>query len=217
MKTAMILAAGRGERLKPLTEFRPKALCQVHDIPVIEYHISNLAKAGFERIIINHSYLGWKIRQYLNKLPNVDLDIIYSPEPPGGLETGGGIFNALSNLGSEPFIVINADIYTDYDLSLLKLPENSLGHLVLTKNQNTCKRGDFGISKQHLINNDKELTFTGIACYHHELFKSLKEGRYSITPILREMAKNNQITGEIHNGSWFDIGTVEQLNLATSF
>lgn len=213
MKTAIILAAGRGERLKPITNFHPKALCMIYDEPVIQYHINSLIKAGFNKLIINHAYLGWKIREYINSLKNIELEIIFSPEPPGGLETGGGIFNALPYLGKEPFVAINADIYTDYSLSSLKPPQNSLGHLVLTKNQN--KPGDFGIDDSQFINNDKkDFIFTGVACYLPELFKNSKIGRYSITPILRETAKKQQLTGEIYDGVWFDIGTVEQLRLA---
>ncbi|MDF1758271.1 MAG: nucleotidyltransferase family protein [Legionellaceae bacterium] len=216
MNTAMILAAGRGERLKILTENMPKALCPVNDIPVIQHHINNLSKAGINRIIVNHSYLGWKIRQHLNETVNHDIEIIYSPEPPGGLETGGGIYNALPLIGSDPFLVINADIFSDYDFNSLKLPENSIGHLVLFKNTHNKSSGDFGFSQQNILSNSqKKFTFTGIACYHSELFKDARHGRYSITPTLRKMADSNLLTGEVHKGSWFDIGTLEQLRLAS--
>jgi MurNAc alpha-1-phosphate uridylyltransferase len=215
MKTAMILAAGRGERLMPLTEQIPKALCLLKNLPIISYHINNLISAGFTKIIINHAYLGWKIRQYINQIKlNQDVEIIYSPEPPGGLETGGGIFNAREIIGENPFITINADIYTDYNLNRLELNKNSLGHLVLVRKRPNHAKGDFGLSNDLRINNiNREYIFSGIACYSHELFNNHELGRYSITPTLRLTADNSLLTGEIHNGIWFDIGTVEKLNM----
>ncbi len=211
----MILAAGRGERLRPFTERYPKALCKVHDIPLIEYHVINLAKAGFTKIIINHAYLGGKIRQHLQNGQRFGVNIYYSPEPPGAFETGGGIVNAISLLGHDPFITINADIYTDYDYSSLKLPSTSLGHVVLVNNPTDRLMGDFGLSAtQQVHNEDRKYTFSGIACYHPDMFKDCKPGRYSITPLLRETVKNQMVTGEIYSGTWFDIGTLERLKIA---
>ncbi|MDP3705003.1 MAG: nucleotidyltransferase family protein [Legionellaceae bacterium] len=215
MKTAMILAAGRGERLKPLTDFCPKALCAIQNTPLIEHHLIKLARAGFLRVIINHAYLGGKIRQYLGQGEQFGLEIMYSPEPPGGLETGGGIVNALSLLGNEPFITINADIFTNYDFSLLKSPKSSLAHVVLVNKPTYSESGDFGLSSTHFIHNiEKKYTFSGIAYYHPEVFKTYKPGRYSMGPLLRSMAANNQVSGEIHAGTWFDIGSIERLRLA---
>lgn len=212
MKNAMILAAGRGERLKPITDIQPKALCKINNIPVLEHHLLNLEKAEFEKVIINHAYLGFKIRQHVKSIKNLSLQIIFSPEPPGGLETGGGIFQALPHFGEEPFTVINADIYSDYDLKMLKLPKNSLGHLVLVE-KNSMHNGDFGINEnnKYLKNDNKTHIFTGIACYSPKLFSNCKIGRYSITPILRNKTDQNKITGEVYSGSWFDIGTISQL------
>ena len=215
MKTAMILAAGRGERLKPLTDFIPKALCPLNNIPLIEYHINNLAKAGFERVIINHAYLGGKIRQYLKNGDKFGVEIIYSPEPPGGLETGGGIVNALSILGDKPFITINADIYTNYDFSSLTLPTTSVVHIVLVKKPLYSKSGDFGLSSNlMIINNESQYTFSGIACYDSTIFKNCNPGRYSVAPLIRRLADSNQVTGELHNGVWFDIGSLDRLRMA---
>lgn len=215
MKIAMILAAGRGERLKPITEFRPKALCTVHQIPLIEYHIINLAKAGFGRLVINHAYLGGQIRQHLGKGERWGVEIYYSPEPPGGLETGGGIVNALPLLGSQPFLAVNADIFTDYDFAALKLPPHSLAHLVLINKPAYAAQGDFGLSSSNELSNDERLyTYTGIACYSPELFLHNKPGRYSLTPLLRQLAAKQQATGEVYSGKWFDIGSPERLALA---
>ena len=215
MKTAMILAAGRGERLKPRTNFRPKALCTVHNIPLIEYHVAKLAVAGFDRLIINHAYLGGQIRQHLGNGARWNIEIYYSPEPPGGLETGGGIVNALPLLGDQPFVTVNADIYTDYNFSSLTLPVTSLAHLVLVNKPSYSHQGDFGLSKSlQLEDTNRQYTFTGIACYRPELFKNYGPGRYSVTPLLRQLAINKQATGELYQGKWFDIGTPQRLELA---
>lgn len=215
MKTAMILAAGRGERLRPLTDTQPKALCCIHDIPVIEYHIRQLAQAGFTKIVINHAYLGEKIRQHLKNGERFNVQIIYSPEPPGGLETGGGIVNALELLGNEPFVTVNADIVTHYDFSKLKLPKNQKAHLVLVNTPSYRTHSDFGLSNTGLVdNNNKNYLFSGIACYHPNLFFSLKPGRFSITPLLRQLATEKQLSGEIYPGCWVDIGSHEQLKNA---
>lgn len=217
MKTAMILAAGRGERLRPITDSIPKALCKMHARPLIEYHVINLARAGFQRVVINHAYLGGQIRQYLGNGTRWGIEIYYAPEPPGGLETGGGIFNALSLLGDKPFLTVNADIFTDYNFITPILPINSQVHLILVKNPSYCTQGDFGLSPAGLLdNNNRQYTFSGIAYYQPALFHDLQPGRYSITPILRELATTGHATGEIYQGMWFDIGDPERLRLASS-
>lgn len=217
MNTAMILAAGRGERLRPITDSLPKALCTVHNIPLIEYHVENLTLAGFERIIINHAYLGGQIRQHLGCGSRWGIEIRYSPEPPGGLETGGGIVNALPLLGDKPFLTVNADIFTDYNFALLKAPITSLVHLVLVKKPSYSQHADFGLSESCLVNNiNKQYTFAGIACYRPEVFNGYRPGRYSVTPLLRQLAANNQATGEIYQGKWVDIGTLERLELVNA-
>jgi MurNAc alpha-1-phosphate uridylyltransferase len=218
MKTAMILAAGRGERLRPLTDTQPKALCVVGGKPIIEHHIINLVRAGFKTIVINHAYLGGKIRQQLGNGERWNTRIIYSPEPPGGLETGGGIVNALRLLGDEPFITVNADIVTDYDYSKLTLPKGKQAHLVLVNTPSHRAYSDFGLSSQGSVENaNKNHLFSGIACYHPTLFCTLKPGRFSITPMLKQLASNGQLSGELHTGQWIDIGSPEQLMLAESW
>ncbi|CAM2834407.1 N-acetylmuramate alpha-1-phosphate uridylyltransferase MurU [Legionella worsleiensis] len=216
MKVAMILAAGRGERLKPLTDSQPKALCMVHNKPLIEHHVINLAKAGFEKLVINHAYLGGQIRQYLGNGHRYGVSICYSPEPPGGLETGGGIVNALPLLGNTPFLAVNADIYTDFDFSLINMQTKQLIHLVLTKsNPELNHHGDFSLVNQdQLCNDNPEFTFAGIAVYHPQIFHQCKQGRYSLTPLLRQFASQNKATGFLYHGKWFDIGSMERLKAA---
>ncbi|MFI4962868.1 MAG: nucleotidyltransferase family protein, partial [Legionellales bacterium] len=182
MKVAMIFAAGRGERLKPLTDSLPKALCSVHGRALIEHHVTNLAQAGYTRIVINHAYLGGKIKQHLGDGNRFGVEICYSPEPPGALETGGAVVRALPLLGEEPFITVNADIYTNFDFA--NLPNETLDnmHLILVdKNPALKHHGDFGLMPNHLISNsNREYTFSGIACYHPRVFKDLPQGRYSL-------------------------------------
>jgi len=211
MKTAMILAAGRGERLKPLTNKLPKALCAVQGKPLIEHHLRALATAGFQRVIINHAYLGGLIRAQLGTGQHFGLTIQYTPEPPGGLETGGGIVNALPLLGNEPFVTINADIFTDYPLANLQLPSSSMVHIILVPKPDYVSQGDFGLSNVQLANTNKLYTFSGIACYRSEIFNICKPGRYSVAPLIRQLAEVKRATGELYNGVWHDIGSRERL------
>jgi N-acetyl-alpha-D-muramate 1-phosphate uridylyltransferase len=215
MNTAMILAAGRGERLRPLTDITPKALTTVHGIPLIEYHITHLAQAGFNRIIINHAHLGGQIRHHLGQGSRWGIEMMYVPEPPGGLETGGGIVNALPLLGESPFLTVNADIFTSFDFSTISLPTKSLAHLILVPKPHDLPYGDFGLSNKGILTNTpKHHTFSGIACYHPELFTHQKPGRYSVTPLLRQLATEGRATGEIYQGAWIDIGTLARLQQA---
>lgn len=216
MNTAMILAAGRGERLRPLTDLTPKALCKVHNIPLIEYHVANLAQAGFNRLVINHAWLGGQIRQHLGNGARWGVEICYAPEPPGGLETGGGIVNALPLLGDQPFLTVNADIFTDYDFKTLTLPTDSLLHLILVNKPACFQTGDFGLSSAGIIdNNNRQYIFSGLACYRPELFFNLEPGRYSVTPLLRKLAIKGQASGALHMGKWIDIGSLERLTAAS--
>ncbi|EHL30768.1 N-acetylmuramate alpha-1-phosphate uridylyltransferase MurU [Legionella drancourtii] len=218
MKTAMILAAGRGERLKPLTELKPKALCVVNGQSLLERHIVNLAQAGFERLVINHAYLGGQIRQHLGDGARWGVEICYSPEPPGGLETGGGIVNALPLLGNQPFITVNADIYTDFDFTQLQPVENDSLHIILVNNNPKLNHhGDFGlVNQQQLTNTNREYTLAGICCYHPSVFADCKQGRYSVAPLIRSYAEHNKATASIYHGIWFDIGSLERLHAANN-
>lgn len=217
MKTAMILAAGRGERLKPLTEKQPKALCLVQQKPLIEHHVANLAQSGFERIVINHAYLGSQIRRHLGRGSKWGIEICYTPEPPGGLETGGGIYNALPLLGKNPFVTVNADVFTDFNFSQLNLTEDLMIHLVLVRNGQPHLGGDFDLINQNqLSNQNKRYIYSGIACYHPKVFQCCEIGRYSVIPLIRDLTNKSLATGELHQGLWVDIGSPEHLQLANS-
>lgn len=219
MNTAMILAAGRGERLRPITERIPKALCMVKGAPLIEHHVIRLRNAGFKRIIINHAYLGGLIRQHLGDGSSFGVEIHYSPEPPGGLETGGGIQQALPWFENKPFITVNADIYTDFDFSTLCLDSVHDLHLVLVKSNPLLRHhGDFGFTQElGLSNKGIEYTFAGIACYHPSLFAQSLPGRYSVTPLIRKIIEQKKATAQVHEGFWFDIGSVSRLAAANEF
>lgn len=215
METAMILAAGRGSRLRPLTDMTPKPLCPLNGIPIIEYHLTNLVSAGYKKAIINYAHLGGKIRRHLGSGARFGIEIVYAPEPPGGLETGGGILNALPLLGNKPFLTINADIYCDFTLSFFTLPNESLAHLLLVEKPEYSQSGDFGLMpNRQLINSNKQYTFAGIASYHPKLFQDCQRKRFSVTPVIRALAEKKLATGELHRGLWFDIGSFERLNAA---
>lgn len=214
MNTAMILAAGRGERLKPLTNYIPKAMCLIKGKPLIEHHVIKLAEEGFKRIIINHAYLGEQIRHYLGNGQRYGITIDYSPEPPGGLETGGGLQNALTLLGPEPFLAVNADIYTNFKFGCLQLPEHSLMHLVLGDNLIYKTKRDFGLNELNQLTNTPCYTNLGIVVYHPHAFKNLSVGRYSVVPLMRKLIHSQQISGELFNGLWIDVGTPERLAYA---
>ncbi|MFC3909099.1 nucleotidyltransferase family protein [Legionella dresdenensis] len=214
MTTAMILAAGRGERLKPITYSTPKAMCRIKGIPLIETHVTNLVKAGITRIIINHAYLGDQIRRHLRDGRQLGAEIIYSPEPPGGLETGGGIFHALPLLGKEPFITVNADIVTDFNFEQLQLPADSLAHLVLAVPPQAKQSGDFGLEQGKVVNTPRQYIFSGITCYHPEAFANCERGRYSVITLLRQLADSGRLTGSLMSDYWIDIGSVQRLTLA---
>jgi len=215
MKTAFIFSAGRGERLRPITDRVPKALCTVHGITLLEYHLENLAAAGIERVVINHAYLGGQIRQLAGDGRRWGVEICYAPEPPGGLETAGGIINALPLLGKEPFLTVNADIFSDYQFASLALPATSMVHLVLVNKPHYLAHADFNLSATGQLDNlNRTYTFAGIACYRPQVFASMKFGRYSLVPLLRELTAKKQASGEVFQGYWIDIGTPARLGLA---
>ena len=217
MMTAILLAAGRGERLRPLTDSRPKPLCQIRGLALIEHHLIHLSQAGFIRIIINHAHLGGQIRQYLGDGSKWHVNILYSPEPPGALETGGGIYSALHRFQiKEPFITVNADIFTDYPFDMLKIPSKSLAHLILVPNPLHHPQGDFGLDNHGiLLNKNKLYTVAGIIGYRPKLFSHCKPGRYSVVPLIKQSIEKKQITGEVFQGLWQDIGSIERLKAAT--
>lgn len=212
MRTAVIFAAGRGERLRPITDRKPKCMCEVHGVPLIGHHLEQLRQAGFQNVIINHAYLGDQIRQYVRDGSRWNLDILFSPEPTGGLETGGTIIDILPWLGNEPFITISADVYTKYPLQQLRELPMDGAHIVLIPKLPYAARSDFGLTATHFVTNENAAyTFANIACFMPELFRDLKPGRYSITPFIRSLAERKLLTGEVYEGTWVDIGTPERL------
>jgi len=213
---AMILAAGRGERLRPLTDKIPKPLIQVAGRSLIEYHLHNLAAAGFRDIIINTAWLADKIHQQIGDGSHYNVSVRYSDEGTA-LETAGGIVNALSLLGDEPFLVVNGDIYCEFDFTTLSnpsthLPNNSQAHLVLVNNPSHNESGDFTLQDGMIKNTgDPMYTFSGIGIYRPEFFSGQKDGALPLAPILRQKCDEDLVSGQVYNGRWTDVGTIERL------
>ncbi len=214
---AMILAAGRGERLRPLTDTRPKPLLEVGGRPLIEHHLERLAQAGFREIVINLAHLGDMIRDTLGNGSAWGVNIHYSQEPPGALDTGGGIGQALPLLGDSPFAVINGDIFSQYPLARLRAIKCSHAHLVLVPNPEHNPDADFVLQGGHVFQDTADLdaqaryTFSGISVYHPRFFSATPGGKYSVVPMLKAAMALQRVTGEIFRGAWHDIGTPERL------
>ncbi|EJL97271.1 Nucleoside-diphosphate-sugar pyrophosphorylase family protein [Pseudomonas sp. GM102] len=210
---AMILAAGKGERMRPLTLTTPKPLVRAGGVPLIEYHLHALAAAGFTEIVINHAWLGQQIEDYLGDGSRYGVSIQYSAEGEP-LETGGGIFRALPLLGDEAFVVVNGDIWTDYDFSVLHQPIAGLAHLVLADNPAHHPSGDFTLLDGQVQDGRADtstLTYSGIAVLHPQLFDGCSAGAFKLAPLLRKAMADGQVTGERLNGHWVDVGTHERL------
>lgn len=210
---AMILAAGKGERMRPLTLTTPKPLVRANGVPLIEYHLHALAGAGFTDIVINHAWLGQQIEDYLGDGSRYGVSIEYSPEGDP-LETGGGIFRALPLLGDEAFVVVNGDIWTDYDFSVLHQPISGLAHLVLVDNPLHHPTGDFLLVDGEVQDGQQDganLTYSGIAVLHPQLFDGCSAGAFKLAPLLRKAMAEGQVTGERLRGRWVDVGTLERL------
>ena len=210
---AMILAAGKGERMRPLTLHTPKPLVQVAGVPLIEYHIRALAAAGFTELVINHAWLGKQIEDYLGDGWRFGVRIVYSAEGEP-LETGGGIFKALPLLGAEPFLVVNGDVFTDYPFAALREPLVGLAHLVLVDNPAHHPQGDFVLAVGQVRDGEatgERLTYSGLAVLHPRLFGSSQPGAFKLAPLLREAMAAGQVSGEHYGGCWVDVGTHERL------
>jgi MurNAc alpha-1-phosphate uridylyltransferase len=212
---AMILAAGRGERLRPLTDTIPKALVEVRGQSLLERHLENIRNAGIGDVVINLGWLGEQVRQHIGSGSRFDLNITYSDEGENILETGGGIHNALHLLGSDPFLVVNADIYTDMPVPEVSLAENALGHLVLVPTPAYRDAGDFDLV-DGLVKNSASpaLTYGGVAVYRPEFFDACEAGRFSIVPMFREAADAGRLQGALYSGLWADVGTPLRLAAA---
>lgn len=211
---AMILAAGRGERMRPLTDHTPKPLLHIGKHRLIEYHLMNLAKAGFKNIVINIAWLGKQICDTIGNGSKYGVSISYSDEGDSALETGGGIFKALPLLGEQPFLVINGDIWTNYPCQTLhQHTPQGLAHLVLVNNPPQHPLGDFYLRDNKLVEHgDTKFTFSGIGVYKKEFFAEKNGGAFPLAPMIREFATQGLISAELYQGEWDDIGTVERLN-----
>lgn len=208
----MILAAGRGERLRPLTDTIPKSLVEVRGKSLLERHLENIRAAGIEDVVINLGWLGQEIRDRIGSGSMFDLTVEYSDEGENVLDTGGGIHKALPLLGREPFLVVNADIYTDIPLASVALLNESVAHIVLVPTPEYRAGGDFDLDDGVVKNGEAPtLTFSGVAMYRPAFFDSCEAGRYSIVPMLRAAADSGRLYGMLYEGVWADVGTPERL------
>ena len=214
----MILAAGHGERMRPLTDHTPKPLLEVGGKPLIVWHIENLKKAGFEDIVINIAWLGDQIPNALGVGSKLGVNLHYSDEQQSGaLETAGGIIKALpllhNELADEPFLVVNGDVWCNFSYSNISpLQNGDLAHLVLVNNPEHNPNGDFALNNSRLSEaGENKFTFSGIGYYHPDLFKNLEPGKRPLAPLLREKMRCDNISGELYTGDWRDIGTPERL------
>jgi len=208
----MILAAGRGKRMRPLTDDVPKPLLMAGGKPLIIHHIEALGKAGFRDLVINLSHLGGQIRAALGDGERFGVRIAYSQEPEGALETGGGILQALPLLGTSPFVVVNGDIWTDYPFTRLPAQRVGMAHLVLVDNPPHHPDGDFILAGGQVTDTGTlRLTFSGISVLRPELFAGCAPGCFPLAPALRQAIGRGQVSGEHYHGGWRDIGTPERL------
>jgi len=209
---AMILAAGRGERMRPLTDSVPKPLAAVAGRPLIAYHLDNLARAGVVEVIINLAWLGGQIREALGGGERYGVRIRYSDEGDHALESGGGIFNALPLLGNEPFLVVNADTWTDLPFGELSIEPDADAHLVLVKSPAHLPKGDFGLDGARVVVRDSErFTYTGYGVYRPELFAGCAPGKFPLYPLLTRAIAAGRLRGHVYGGEWYEIGTVQLL------
>jgi MurNAc alpha-1-phosphate uridylyltransferase len=223
---AMILAAGRGERMRPLTDHCPKPLLEVGGRSLLAWHLAALARAGIRDIVINHAWLGERIVAALGDGSRYGVRVAYSDEHGEALETAGGIVNALPLLGSEPFLVVNGDIWTDFDFSRPPvLDEQALASLILVPNPPQHRRGDFALVPGATASLDvladlerlaaadapPRFTFAGIGVYRPEFFAGCDDGRFPLPPLLQRAAAAHRLRGRLYQGLWFDIGTPERL------
>jgi MurNAc alpha-1-phosphate uridylyltransferase len=211
---AMVLAAGRGERMRPLTDREPKPLLRVGGKRLIEYHLERLAAGGFRDVVINTAWLGDLIETALGDGARYGLSITYSHERPEALETGGGIFRALDLLSS-PFLIVNGDVWTDIDFGALRRdpPRGALAHLVLVPNPPQHMRGDFLLGDGFIAEGEgPRHTYSGVGIYTADFFAGSIPGKFPLLPLLKRAIAGRALTGELHDGQWYDVGTIERLN-----
>ena len=208
----MVMAAGRGERMRPITDKLPKPLVPVAGKPLIVYHLERLAAAGVRDVVVNLSWLGEQIRAALGDGREYRLTISYSQEPAEPLETGGGIFKALPLLGPGPFLVVNGDTWSDIDYSRLALEDGANGCIVLVPNPTHNLRGDFGVDGDVVVDRETDrFTYSGVGVYRPEFFDGCSPGRFPMLPLLKRAIAARVLHGEVHRGEWCDVGTPERL------
>ncbi|HVW69022.1 MAG TPA: nucleotidyltransferase family protein [Steroidobacteraceae bacterium] len=209
---AMVLAAGRGERMRPITDTLPKPLVPVAGKPLIGYHLERLARAGVTDVVVNLSWLGVRIRETLGDGREYGLAITYSEEGPEPLETGGGIFKALPLLGPGPFLVVNGDTWSDIDYGHLALGTDADAHIVLVPNPPHVPRGDFGLEGDRVVDREVDrFTYSGVGVYRPEFFAGCSPGKFPMRPLLMRAIAAERLRGEVHRGEWIDVGTPERL------
>jgi len=215
---AIVLAAGRGERLRPITDTTPKPLVPVGGKPLIAYHLEALAQAGVRDVVINLSWLADRIRAELGDGARYGVRITYSDEGPVAMETGGGIFNALPSLGPGAFLVVNGDVWADIDLRALiaaaaaDAPSGALARLVLVPNPPQHPRGDFSLDGEHVTTDGAtRFTYSGVGVYQPELFAGCVPGRFPMLPLFQKAIGARRLLGQVHRGEWWDVGTPERL------
>ena len=210
---AMILAAVKGERMRPLTEHTPKPLLRAGGHCLIEYHIQALRRAGIREIVINVSWLGEQIQQYLGNGERYAVRLIYSVEKPEPFETAGGIIAALPLLGNAPFLLVNGDIWTDYPFEQLRIPAEKSAHIVLVANPPHHPHGDFFLEGGAVrTTGSPRFTYSGIGVYDPRLFAGLAAGIRPLAPILCTAMERHEISGELYSGRWWDVGTPQRLH-----
>jgi MurNAc alpha-1-phosphate uridylyltransferase len=210
----MVMAAGRGERLRPLTDTLPKPLAPVAGKPLIVYHLEALGTAGIRDVVINLSWLGDRIKAALGDGHDYGVRIHYSEEGPVPLETAGGIFNALPLLGPEPFLVVNGDVWTDIDFGRLALDDAADALIVLVPNPAHNSRGDFALDGDAVIERDnaqQSYTYSGVGVYRPEFFSGCSAGRFPLLPLLKRAIAARRLRGQLHRGEWCDVGSIERL------
>ncbi len=209
---AMLLAAGRGERMRPITDSVPKPLVPVAGQPLIVWHLAALARAGFREVVVNTSWLAAQLHAALGDGSSWGVSITWSDEGPVPLETGGGIFRAAPLLGPEPFLVVNADIWTDIDFAALSLEDGAHAHLVLVPNPPHNVRGDFGLDADLVVSRDSDrFTYSGVGMFRREFFDGASGERFPLLPLLNRAIAARRVRGELHRGAWSDVGTPERL------
>ncbi len=212
IRYAMLLAAGRGERMRPLTDHTPKPLLSVRGQSLIVRHLQRLARSGVREVVINLAWLGEHIRAALGDGAAWGVTIRYSDEGAQALETGGGIFRALPWLGAGPFLLVNGDVYTDFDFSALALDAQAWAQLLLVPNPAHHPEGDFALEQGRVLEHGAaRWTYAGIALLRPELFDGCEPGRFPLLPLLQRAIAAGRVQGQLYRGLWSDVGTVERL------